>query len=122
MNNKNDNRIGRGSKKLPKVVKTIPLSLAVAALTTGAAFAADFSNVDVIQVNNPDGTFFTININNVNADGMESVRAKLKAAFKDGTKQVILKDTVKLNVGDKGNFDINKSLHYDKNLIDEWYY
>jgi hypothetical protein len=76
------------------MVKTIPLSIALAALSTGTAFAAadDFGNKVQVEIGN--GKYYTIDLAQANIDTTYKARVKsaLIKAFEEGD-SILVYDT-----------------------------
>jgi hypothetical protein len=88
MRNRNEKR------KSNKIIKTIPLSIAVAALASGAAFAA----VDEIHIDMGNGNVEKIVIadwSSKSADYKAQIKAKVKQMFLGRQDGISLKDSAK---------------------------
>jgi len=57
-------RKGNNKRKVPKVVKVLPLSVAITALATGASFA----DAQVIQVETSSGKYIEFDVSRINTD------------------------------------------------------
>ena len=77
----------------PKIIKSIPIAIAVAALSSGAAFA----DVDLIKVFDKDGNEIEeINVAQMNTDAVYATRVKslLKNSFKSYEQKILMHDPV----------------------------
>jgi len=77
----------------PKIIKSIPIAIAVAALSSGAAFAN--ADVDLIRVYDKDGNVIEeINVAQMNTDAAYATRVKalLKSSFKSYEQKILMHD------------------------------
>jgi hypothetical protein len=75
----------RKRKSVSRIVKTVPLSIALAALSAGPVFAAD-AEYDHIQVELNDGKVYEFDLGLASTDAVYAaqVKTQLSAAFEDG--------------------------------------
>jgi len=115
MKNRRDNK---NPNKKPKIVKSIPIAIAVAALSTGAAFAA--GNIDQILIkDNDDKVLVDIDMAQFNSDASYATQMKelLKSHFKGYDSQILLYD------GDNDKWADLADMTANINHLDEltWY-
>ena len=93
----------------PKIVKTIPLAIAVAAISSGAAFAA---NVDEIKVTDSAGNTYTIDMARYNTEDQykTDMKAFLKAQFKGYSSEIIVHDQDTNMYANLNKMDVNTTV------------
>jgi len=73
----------RKKKGIPKTVKTLPLAVAIAALSAGSLSAAA-ADAEVIQITTPDGKVLQYDLTTVDGADQERMKQQLKEAFESG--------------------------------------
>ena len=73
----------RKKKGISQAIKTIPLAVAMAALSAGTLTASALSTAN-IQITTPDGKILQYNLNGVDSAVEARMKAQLKAAFEGG--------------------------------------
>jgi hypothetical protein len=93
------------------IVKTIPLSIALAALSTGVAFA-DTADAQLVQVQKNDGKFYQFDLSQISdSNYADQVKAALKEAFPAGK-------SILVQVSETEWVEFGQNASVDKTLAD----